>query len=56
MGDPHRFHNSRQVAAYFGLVPKEQSSGGHQRLGHIPKQGNALMRGLLVEAAHIAIR
>ena len=56
MGDPHRFHNSRQVAAYFGLVPKEQSSGGHQRLGHITKQGNALLRGLLVEAAHIAIR
>lgn len=56
MGDPDRFRNSRQVAAYFGLVPREQSSGGHQRLGHITKQGNALMRGWLVEAAHIAIR
>jgi transposase len=56
VGDAHRFHHSRQVAAYFGLVPLERSSGGRQRLGHITKQGSSLMRALLVEAAHVVIR
>ena len=55
--DPKRFANSKQVAAYLGLVPQENSSGkGRQRLGHITKQGNSLLRGLLVEAAHVAVR
>ena len=56
IGEPGRFQNSKQVAAYLGLVPLEDSSGGRQRLGHITKQGNSMVRGLLVEAAHIAIR
>ncbi len=55
--DPHRFQSSKQVAAYLGLVPLEQSSGkGRQRLGHITKQGNTIVRSLLVEAAHVAAR
>jgi transposase len=54
--DPARFATSRQVASYLGLIPCEHSSGGKQRLGHISKQGNALLRGLLVEAAHVAVR
>lgn len=55
--EPQRFETSKQVAAYLGLVPLEKSSGkGRQRLGHITKQGNSLLRGLLVEAAHIAVR
>src|SRR5271157_4036793 len=54
--DPTRFQTSRQVASYLGLIPAEHSSGGKQRLGHISKQGNALLRGLLVEAAHVAVR
>lgn len=55
--DPHRFANSKQVAAYLGLVPQENSSGqGRQRLGHITKQGSNLLRGLLVEAGHVAVR
>lgn len=55
--DPKRFANSKQVGAYLGLVPQENSSGqGRQRLGHITKQGNSLLRGLLVEAAHVAVR
>lgn len=55
--DPQRFATSKQVAAYLGLVPLEKSSGqGRQRLGHITKQGNSMLRGLLVEAAHIAVR
>lgn len=57
LGDAHRFASSKQVAAYLGLVPRENSSGqGRQRLGHITKQGNRLLRGLLVEAAHVAVR
>ncbi len=56
IGDPERFRCGKQVASYLGLIPAEDSSGGRQRLGHISKQGNALLRGLLVEAAHIAAR
>lgn len=56
LGEHQRFKSSKQVAAYLGLVPLENSSGGRQRLGHITKQGNSLLRGLLVEAAHIAVR
>ena len=57
VGDPRRFQTSKQVAAYLGLVPLENSSGKKkQRLGHITKQGNSLMRGLLTEAAHAAAK
>jgi transposase len=50
LGPVERFHNSKQVASYLGLIPREHSSGGKQRLGHISKQGNSYMRFLLVEA------
>lgn len=56
LGDPKRFANGKKLASYLGLIPSEDSSGGRQRLGHITKQGNALLRGLLVEAAHSAVR
>lgn len=56
IGDPARFASGKQVGSYLGLIPAEDSSGGRQRLGHISKQGNALLRGLLVEAAHSAVR
>jgi transposase len=56
IGDPGRFANSKQVAAYLGLVPLEESSGGRQRLGHITKAGNSMLRGLLVEAVHVTVR
>ena len=39
-----------ELASYLGLAPSEHSSGGRQRLGHISKQGNALLRGLLPAA------
>ena len=54
IGDPARFACGKQVASYLGLIPAENSSGGKQRLGHISKQGNARLRGWLVEAAHSA--
>jgi transposase len=56
MGDVSRFQRGKQVASYLGLIPREYSSGGHQRLGPISKQGNTFLRMLLVEAAQIAVR
>jgi transposase len=51
IGTPNRFHRGKQIGNYVGLIPSEDSSGGKQRLGHISKQGNSLLRFLLVEAA-----
>jgi transposase len=57
MGPVARFASSKQVSSYLGLIPSEDSSGGRgQRLGHITKQGNAFLRGMLVEAAQSAVR
>ena len=56
MGDVNRFQRGKQVASYLGLIPREYSSGGHQRYGSISKQGNRFMRMLLVEAAQSAVR
>ena len=56
MGDVARFPRGKQVASYLGLIPREYSSGGKQRLGSISKQGNWFMRMLLVEAAQSAVR
>ena len=56
MGDVTRFPRGKQVASYLGLIPREYSSGGQQRLGSISKQGNRFMRMLLVEAAQVAVR
>jgi transposase len=55
IGPVERFGCGKQVASYLGLIPSEYSSGGRQRLGHI-KQGNTLVRWLLVEAAHVAVQ
>ena len=56
LGPVGRFPRSKQVASYLGLNPREHSSGGKQRLGSISKQGNPMMRSLLVEAGHTAAR
>jgi transposase len=56
IGPVARFPRGKQVASYLGLIPKEHSSGGRQRLGSISKQGNTMMRTLLVEAAQTAAR
>jgi len=44
------------MGTYVGMIPSEDSSAGKQRLGHISKQGNSLLRFLLVEAAQAAAR
>jgi transposase len=56
IGDVSRFKHSNQVASYVGLIPREHSSGGKQRLGAISKQGNRFMRQLLVEAVQTVNR
>jgi transposase len=56
IGPVARFERSKQVVSYLGLNPREHSSGGRQRLGAISKQGNPMMRSLLVEAGHTAAR
>jgi transposase len=56
VGPVTRFQRSKQLVSYLGLNPCEHSSGGRQRLGAISKQGNPMLRGLLVEAGHTAAR
>ncbi len=56
LGDVSRFPRGKQVASYLGLIPREHSSGGGQKLGAITKQGNRMLRMLLVEAAQTTVR
>ena len=56
IGEANRFGCGKQIASYLGLVPAEDSSGERRRLGHISKQGNSLLRFLLVEAAQATAR
>jgi len=56
LGPVERFPDAKHVTSYVGLIPEEDSSGGRQRFGKLTKQGNRLMRFLLVEAAQIASR
>ncbi len=54
--DPSVFRSGRQFAAYLGLVPRQNSSGGKERLGQISKMGNGYLRRLLVVGATSVIR
>ena len=56
IGEAERFGCGKQIASYLGLVPLEKSSGNRRRLGHITKQGNSMLRFLLVEAAQVTAR
>jgi transposase len=56
IGPVTRFPRSRKLVSYLGLNPSEESSGGRRRLGAISKQGNTMVRWLLVEAAQQAMR
>lgn len=51
LGDWQRFQRGKHVASYLGLIPVEESSADKRRLGHISKQGNSMLRWLLVQAA-----
>lgn len=54
--DPSLFRSGRQFAAWLGLTPRSQSSGGKERLGRISKQGDGMIRRLLVVGATAVIR
>jgi transposase len=56
LGRIDRFAHSKKVVSYLGLNPAEHSSGGRQRMGSISKQGNPMLRSLLVEAGQSAAR
>jgi len=56
IGPVTRFRRSKKIASYLGLNPSEESSGGRRRLGAISKQGNTMVRWLLIETVHHAVR
>ena len=56
IGDWKAFGSGRSLAAWIGLVPKQQSTGGKDKLGSITKQGNRYLRWLLVVGAMAVIR
>jgi transposase len=56
IGDWNTFSSGRSLAAWIGLVPKQHTTGGKDRLGSITKQGNRYLRWLLVVGAMAVIR
>ena len=54
--DPHRFRDAKAVGRYFGLVPSQDQSGDRNRLGHITREGPAVVRQLVAEATWQAVR
>jgi transposase len=54
--DPKAFRSGRNFSAWIGLVPKQRSSGGRERLGSISKQGDRYLRSLFVTGAFAVIR
>ncbi len=56
VSDPSIFKSGREMAAWIGLVPKQNSTGGKDRMGRISKQGDPYLRWLLVAGAMAVIR
>jgi transposase len=56
VADAREFKNGRQFAAWLGLVPRQHSSGGKTRLGHITRSGDGYIRTLLVLGAGSIVR
>jgi transposase len=54
--DPKAFRSGRDFAAWIGLVPRQDSTGGKQKLGPISKQGDRYLRRILVVGAHSVLR
>lgn len=54
--DPHQFRSGRQFAAWLGLTPLQNSTGGKERLGRITKMGDKYLRQLLVIGATALVR
>jgi transposase len=56
VGNGHDFKNGRQFSAWLGLVPRQYSTGGKTRLGHITKRGDPYLRTLLVMGARSVLQ
>ena len=56
VADPDAFRSGRDFAAWIGLVPRQDSTGGKQKLGPISKQGDRYLRRILVVGAHSVLR
>ena len=56
VADPNAFRSGRDFAAWIGLVPRQDSTGGKQKLGPISKQGDRYLRRILVVGAHSVLR
>jgi transposase len=56
VADPKVFRSGRDFAAWIGLVPRQDSTGGKQKLGPISKQGDRYLRRVLVVGAHSVLR
>jgi transposase len=56
VADPSVFRSGRDFAAWIGLVPRQDSTGGKQKLGPISKQGDQYLRRILVVGAHSVLR
>jgi transposase len=56
LDDPQRFRHAKAVGSYFGLVPCQDQSGDKNRLGHITREGPAVVRQLVAEATWQAVR
>jgi transposase len=54
--DPSLFHNGRGLAAWIGLVPRQHSTGGRDRLLGISKRGDVYLRNLLIHGARAVLR
>ena len=55
IGDASQFRSGRQLAAWLGLVPRQHSSGGKEKLGRISKRGDGYLRKLLVHGARTVL-
>jgi transposase len=56
VSDASAFRSGRDFAAWIGLVPRQDSTGGKQKLGPISKQGDRYLRRILVVGAHAVLR
>ena len=56
VGDPHRFRSGRKMAAFFGVVPREYSSGHRRRLGKITKRGDTYVRTLVIHGGRSVLQ
>lgn len=56
VGQAHEFRNGRQFAAWLGLTPRQYSSGGKVRLGHITRRGDPYLRTLLIMGARAVLQ